>query len=137
MDTSITHTQLLKGWMRRRGGPSLRVLCARVGFHQHRSLWTLVSKCGTCAEDADENEGVGEADEEVEDEEEDDEAAIAAKRVQAVAVKPAAAQPEAVKKEPAAVKKHITTEESRMQVAGVVRNFLLENASENAAGKPG
>jgi hypothetical protein len=86
-------------------------------------------------EEEDENEAVAEADDDVDNEEEneeDDEAAIAAKPVEAVAVKPAAA-----KKEPAAVKKHITTEEARMQIAGVVRNFLLENAAENAAGKPG
>jgi len=97
------------------------------------------------AEDEKENEAVGEENEgEVEDEEENDEAAIAAKPAVAAAAKPAAAKPEAakkeaaaVKKEPAAAKKHITTEEARMQVAGVVRNFLLRNASENSAGEPG
>ena len=85
-------------------------------------------------EEEDENEAVAELDDDVDDEEneEEDEAAIAAKPEEPVAVKPATA-----KKEPAAVKKHITTEEARMQIAGVVRNFLLENAAENAAGKPG
>ena len=80
------------------------------------------------AEDEDENEA---DDEEISDEEEG-EAAIAAKPAAA-----AAAKPEAAKKEPAAVKKHIATGEARMQIAGVVRNFLIKNAGENSAGKPG
>jgi hypothetical protein len=87
------------------------------------------------AEDEDENEAVGEADdEEIEEigDEEEGEAAIAAKPAAA-----AAAKPEAAKKEPAAVKQHITTGEPRMQIAGVVRNFLIKNAGENSAGKPG
>jgi hypothetical protein len=105
------------------------------------------------AEDDDENEAVAEADEEVVDEEEENVAAIAAKTVEGVEVKPAAAmleegrkeaaKPEAakkkaggVKKEPAAVK-HVTLEEARMQVQGAVRNWLLESAAENAAGKSG
>src|SRR5258706_624665 len=93
-------------------------------------------------DDEDENEAVGAAVDNVDDEEEnededEDEAAIAAKPIEGVAVKPAAAQLQAAKKEPAAVRKHITTEEARMQVAGVVRNFLLKNAGENSAGEPG
>ena len=107
------------------------------------------------AEEEDENEAVAEADEEegVIEEEEEDEAAIAAKPVEGVEEKPAAAmfesvkmeaaKPEAAKKkagaakkEPAAVK-HVTLEEARMQVQGAVRNWLLESAAENAAGKPG
>jgi hypothetical protein len=108
---------------------------------------------GEDAEDDDENEAVAEADEEVVDEEEENVAAIAAKTVEGVEVKPAAAmleegrkeaaKPEAakkkaggVKKEPAAVK-HVTLEEARMQVQGAVRNWLLESAAENAAGKSG
>jgi hypothetical protein len=95
-------------------------------------------------EEEDENEAVAEGRDEVDDavdDEEEDEAAIAAKPVEAVTARPAATQIGAEKKEakkqPAAVKKHITTEEARMQIAGVVHNFLLENAGENAAGKPG
>jgi hypothetical protein len=96
-------------------------------------------------EDEDENAAIGEADEEeAENEEQDDEAAIAAKPAAVAAAKPEAVKPaaakkeaESVKKQPSSVKKHITTEEARMQIAGVVRNFLLENVSENAAGKPG
>jgi hypothetical protein len=90
------------------------------------------------AEDESENEAVGEVEDDVDDEEENGD------RDQAIAAKPVAANPEvgkkeagAVKKEPAAVKKHVTTEEARMQVAGVVRNFLLKNAAENSAGKSG
>ncbi len=66
-----------------------------------------------------------EDEDEVEDEE-DDEDAVAAGQVAAVAVK----------KEAAPVK-HLTTEEARMKVQGVVRNWLLETVGEKAAVKPG
>jgi hypothetical protein len=86
------------------------------------------------AEDESENEAVEEVDDEEENEGED----------QGIAAKPVVANPEVekkeagpLKKERAAVKKHVTTEEARMQVAGVVRNFLLKNAAENSAGKSG
>jgi hypothetical protein len=70
-----------------------------------------------------------EADDAVADETEDeadDEDAVAA----------APAEAEAVRKAPAKVK-HLTTEEARMRVQGVVRNWLLETAGENAAVEPG
>ncbi len=77
-------------------------------------------------------------DEDAEDEEEneadgtDDEEAVAA----------APAQPAAVEKSPAPAKKlpapakHITTEEARMQVQGVVRNWLLETMADKEGVKP-
>jgi hypothetical protein len=76
-------------------------------------------------------EGENEADDETEDEA-DDEDAVAA----------APAQPATVKQEAALAKKvpaptnHITTEEARMKVQGVVRNWLLETMSENPGAKP-
>jgi hypothetical protein len=75
-----------------------------------------------------------EEEEETEDpvEEAEDEPAVAAAPAQGVSVKKEAAP---VKKVPAAVKQ-ITTEEARMQVQGVVRNWLLETMGENAGAKP-
>jgi hypothetical protein len=74
-------------------------------------------------EDFDDEAGE-ESEEEVEDAA-DDEAAVAAAPVAAVA---------APKEAPAA--KHLTTQEARMKVEGVVRNWLLENGREKAAAKP-
>jgi hypothetical protein len=67
-----------------------------------------------------------------EDDEEDDEDVVAA-----APAEPAAAKPEAApaKKVPAPVK-HITTQEARMQVQGVVRNWLLETMAEKGEAKP-
>jgi hypothetical protein len=64
-------------------------------------------------------------DEDAVKDEADDEAAVAAAQV---------ATP-VVKKEPAAVK-HMSLEETRMKVEGLVRNWLLENGREKAAAKP-
>jgi hypothetical protein len=75
-------------------------------------------------EEPEEEEVEGEADDETEDEA-DDEDAVAA----------APAEAAAVKKEPAAAK-HMSLEETRMKVKGVVQNWLLENGRE-AAVKPG
>jgi hypothetical protein len=72
-------------------------------------------------------DGVEEAEDEVEDED-----AVAAAPAQAAVVKAEAAP---AKKAPAPAK-HLTTEEARMQVQGVVRNWLLEQ-SGNASVKPG
>ena len=55
----------------------------------------------------------------------DDKAAVAAAQVAAPALK----------KEPAAVK-HMSLEETRMKVEGVVRNWLMENGREKGAAKP-
>lgn len=74
-----------------------------------------------------EEEEADEVENELEDEA-DDEAAIAAAPVQAAAVKK---EPAPAKKVPATVK-HLTTEEARMQVQGVVRNWLLETAGKQA-----
>jgi hypothetical protein len=67
----------------------------------------------------------GEVEEEEVEDAADDEAAVAAA--------PAAAA--ALKKEPALVK-HMSLEETRMKVEGVVRNWLLANGREKAAAKP-
>jgi len=71
-----------------------------------------------------------EADDDVEDEA-DDEDAVAAAPAQ-----PAAAKQEAApaKKVPAPVK-HLTTEEARMKVQGVVRNWLLETMADREGAK--
>ena len=69
------------------------------------------------APEAEENEVENEA---------DDEEAVAAGQVAAAAAP----------KEAAAVK-HLTTEEARMKVKGVVRNWLLETAAEKTEASPG
>jgi hypothetical protein len=66
-----------------------------------------------------------EEEDEVEDEA-DDEEAVAAEKV------PAAAAPRKVPEV-----KHVSLEEARMKVQGVVRNWLLETAAEKGAAKPG
>ena len=78
-----------------------------------------------------EAEGENEADDETEDET-DDEAAVAAAPAQPAAVKQEAAP---AKKVPVPVK-HLTTEQARMQVQGVVRNWLLETMAEKGELKP-
>ncbi len=77
------------------------------------------------AEAEGEAEGENEADDETEDET-DDEATVAAAPAQPAVLKQEAAP---AKKVPAPVK-HLTTEEARMQVQGVVRNWLLETMAE-------
>ncbi len=72
-----------------------------------------------------EDEASEEEDDEVEGEA-DDEDAVAAAPVDAAAIK----------KESAPVK-HLTVEEARMKVQGVVRNWLLETAGGKASVKPG
>ncbi len=74
--------------------------------------------------EAEEEEEADEVENEVEDEA-DDEAAVAAAPTHAAA-------PRKVAKE-----KHVTLEEARMQVQGVVRNWLSETKGEQAAVKPG
>jgi hypothetical protein len=81
----------------------------------------------------DENEEQAEVEEQSEVEEQaeigdqqNDKPAIAARQVAAAAAP----------KEPAQAK-HLSLEETRMRVQGAVRNWLLENAGGNAAGKPG
>jgi hypothetical protein len=81
-------------------------------------------------EEEEAEDGVAEQDE-VEDEEV--EPAVAAKPVQAVAVKKEVAPVKKV----AAPARHLTTEEARMKVQGAVRNWLLETAGEQGAAKPG
>jgi hypothetical protein len=66
------------------------------------------------------------------DEADDEDAVAAAAPAQPAAVKPDAAP---AKKVPAPVK-HITTEEARMQVQGVVRNWLLETMAAKGEAKP-
>ncbi len=67
-----------------------------------------------------------EEEEEKEEEEDDDEDAVAA----------APAQAESVARKVAEVK-HVTMEEARMQVRGVVQNWLLETAGGKAEANPG
>ena len=74
--------------------------------------------------EAEEEEEADEVENEVEDEA-DDEAAVAAAPTHAAA-------PRKVAKE-----KHVTLEEARMQVQGVVRNWLSETRGVQAAVKPG
>jgi len=83
-------------------------------------------------EGAEEEEADDGAENEVEDEA-DGEAAVAAAPVQAAAVKKAAAPAKKV----AAPVKHLTTEEARMNVQGVVRNWLMETVGEQAGMDPG
>ena len=82
-------------------------------------------------EEEEAEDGVEEADDEAEDEA-DDEAAIAAAPAQAATVKQEAAP---ARKVPAPVK-HLTTEEARLKVQGVVRNWLLETMGEKGEVKP-
>ena len=74
--------------------------------------------------DETENEIENETENEIEDEAEDEDAIAAAP-----------VQPASARRAPAPVK-HVTLEEARMKVEGVVRNWLLENGRE-AAVKPG
>jgi hypothetical protein len=74
-------------------------------------------------DEAQSDDGVPDDDE---DDDEDDEGDAAAGEVQVIAE--AVNETEAVK--------HITVEEARMKVQGVVRNWLLETMGEKAAGKP-
>jgi len=78
-------------------------------------------------DDGEVEDGVEEAEDEVEDED-----AVAAAPAQAAVVKAEAAPA----RKALAPAKHLTTEEARMQVQGVVRNWLLEQ-SGNASVKPG
>ncbi len=81
-------------------------------------------------EEEEAEDGVEEAEDEAHDDDEaDDEDAVAAAPAQAAAVNIEAAP---AKKVPAPVK-HITSEEARMKVEGVVRNWLLETAGGNGA----
>ncbi len=69
---------------------------------------------------------------ELDDEKEvEDEHNLAAAPAEAAAV----AKPVVAKKPPEV--KHVTLEEARMQVRGVVQNWLLDKANEEAAAKPG
>jgi len=86
-------------------------------------------------EEEEAEDGVEEVEDESGDEEndeEDDDEAVAAAPAQPAAVKQAAAP---AKKVPVPAK-HITTEEARMQVRGVVRNWLLETMAEKGEAKP-
>ena len=81
-----------------------------------------------------------EEEEQAEDQNEEENEADGTDDEEAVAAAPA--QPAAVEKSPAPAKKlpapakHITTEEARMQVQGVVRNWLLETMGGTEGAKP-
>jgi hypothetical protein len=77
-------------------------------------------------EDFDDEAGDEDEDEDAVADEADDEAAVAAGQAAAAAVPKEAAEV-----------KHVSLEETRMKVQGVVRNWLLETVGEKAAAKPG
>jgi hypothetical protein len=83
-------------------------------------------------EEEEQAEGENDADDETEDEA-NDEDAVAAAPAQPATVKQEAAL---ARKVPAPVK-HITTEEARMKVQGVVRNWLLETVGEQGGSEAG